>query len=135
MRAPSVKRLVDAFQIEPEAARRIRTLCHNCDNAPNLEDYIAAYCPETHAYARSCYGNPYRTAIWRVTMVLHAVNVIVKGYGVEGLGPPRSGDYAPPYEYVNMGDPYATTLVYCRKTDTLSIRCWGDIAERHPNWE
>jgi hypothetical protein len=39
------------------------------------------------------------------------------------------------YEYLNTGDTYGTTLIYRRKTDTLSIGNWGDVAERHPSWE
>ena len=96
-----------------------------------LEEIVEARCPETAKYARSCHNDPYATGIWRVTMALHAINDVVGGCGVEGLGPPRGGDYATPYEYVNMGDTYATTLIYKRDTDTLSIGDWG-LCPRNP---
>lgn len=135
MRAPSEQKLIEAFKIEPEKAKRVRALCHKAEDGEALEAYIAEHCPETHAYARSCHGDQFRTHIWRVTMVLHAIDIIVGGCGVEGLGPGRSGDYAPPYEYVNFGDPYVTTLIYKRDSDTLFIGSWGPIVERNPSWE
>lgn len=67
-------------------------------------------------------------------MVLDAINNIVGTHGVEALHHPRSSnpEGAPSWEYLNAGDPYATTLIYTRATDTLRIGCWGDIAERLP---
>lgn len=65
---------------------------------------------------------------------LHAINEILGTYGVEALGPARGPSQSTPYEYLNAGDTYATTLIYNRKTDTLSVGSWGDIAERHPFW-
>lgn len=136
---PSVKRLVETFQLSTNEAKLIRQLATLTDDSEprekdQLELLIDQRCPQTSAYARSCDHDPYTPYIWRVTLALHAIDVIVKGHGVEGLGPPRRGDYAPPYEYINFGDPYATTLIYRRLTDRLFIGCWGDIAEKHPNW-
>jgi hypothetical protein len=35
-----------------------------------------------------------------------------------------------------MGDTYATTLIYKRSSDRLSIGSWGDIVERYGSaWE
>jgi hypothetical protein len=133
MRCPSAKRLIEEFKITPEAADHVRKLAALADDGDKLEAYIAEHCPTTHAYARSGHIDPFRTKIWRVTMALHAIDILIDGHGVEGLGPGRSGDYAPPFEYVNMGDPYVATLIYRRDTDNLYIGNWGAIAERHPN--
>lgn len=133
MRCPSAKALEQAFRISREKANLVRKIAKAVDS--NLEAVIDKCCPKTAAYAQSCHNNPYNMKIWRVTMALHAINDVIGGHGVEVLGPPRSGDYAPPYEYVNMGDTYATTLIYKRSTDNLFIGNWGDIAEKHPSWE
>jgi hypothetical protein len=136
MRAPSVKALRSAFNLSSRDANLIRRIARAAGSGAELERVIEMRGPEaTRIYVRSLHSDPYGSQIWRVTVALHAINEIVGGYGVEGLGPGRSGDYAPPYEYVNQGDPYRTTLVYTRATDTLSIRDWGSIAERHPSWE
>lgn len=45
-------------------------------------------------------------------------------------GGSRTSAGAPPYEYLDAGDPYTPTLIYKRDTDNLYIGCWGDIAER-----
>lgn len=134
MRSPNVKALLAAFpNLTHAKAVLIKKIARSVDE-PGLETVINKCCPTTEAYVRSMYSDPYNSHMWRVTVALHAINDLVGGYGVEGLGPGRSGDYAPPFEYVNMGDTYATTLVYRRKTDTLSIGNWGDIVEAHPSW-
>ena len=136
MRAPSTRALVSAFGITRRDANLIRRIAHATGDRAQLEKVIEKHAPEvTRDYVRSLNGDPYDLQIWRVTVALHAINEIVGGYGVEGLGPGRSGDYAPPFEYVNQGDTYATTLIYTRATDTLSIGDWGSIVERHPSWE
>ena len=78
------------------------------------------------------YSDPYNSHMWRVTVALHAIDKIMGTYGVEPLGP--VGTSGPPYEYLNTGDSYGTTLIYRKSTDNLFIGDWGSIAERHPNW-
>jgi hypothetical protein len=144
MKCPSVDRLMaPPFELQRGMAKLVRDLCNARDNAEKLDQLInmerpngEQVLPATARYLRSLHSSPYNSKLWRTTMVLHAINEIVGGHGVEGLGPPRSGDYAPPYEYINFGDPYVTTLIYNRtgRADTLSIGDWGSIAERHPNW-
>lgn len=130
MRMPSAKRLMDDLHVSANDARLIRMLGHAVDDALTLETLIAERCPETQAYVSAMYSNPYDRQIWRVTVALHAIDCIVGTHGVEGLGEGRSGDFAPPYEYLNAGDPYATTLIYSRRSHACVIGCWGDIAER-----
>jgi hypothetical protein len=135
MRAPSVKTLTANFRISPDEAKLIRKIAAAADDGEELNALIDARVPATSNYVRSMHSDPYRSRIWRTTVALHAMNDIMGTHGVEGLGPPRSGDYAPPYEYLNTGDTYAATLVYDRDRDRLFVSTWGDIAERHPEWE
>jgi hypothetical protein len=135
MRMPSVKRLVDCLNVSIDDAKLIRNIGHAVDDRDTLEEIINAKCPKTAQYVRSMYCDPYRSAMWRTTVALHAMDCIVGTHGVESLGPPNDRDgYAPPYEYLNTGDTYAMTLIYCRDTDSISLGSWGDIAERHPSW-
>lgn len=134
MRAPSVESLMKAFpKMTREEAKLIR-LVAKADDADSLEKVIDKFFPKTRAYIFSLMSSPYDSKIWRVTVQLHAIDEVMGTYGVEGLGPGRSGDYAPPYEYLNAGDTYATTLIYHRSADNLFIGDWGSIAEKHPSW-
>lgn len=128
MRVPLADRLVATFNITRKEANLLRRIAH-ADNSPNiLEKLVDEYCPETSKYVRSLYNSPYYSAVWRTTVALHAINVIVRGYGIEALG--KVDMYrGPPYEYVNMGDTYATTLIYNSRTNNLYIGCWGTVAE------
>ena len=131
MRAPSAKRLVKSFRdLTRDQANQIRALAHACGNPERLATLVEEKHPATRDYVRSLFSSPYRSQIWRVTVAMHAIDRVLGTYGVEGLGPPRSGDYAPPYEYCNAGDTYSTTLIYKRATDTLLIGSWGDIVEK-----
>lgn len=135
MRAPSVDALVSAFNIPSPKAKLIRKLAKTVDDADKLQALIEAECPETADYVRKMHSSPYSSHMWRVTVALDAMSHVLDMHGVEGLGPTSGPSYAPPYEYLNAGDTYATTLIYRRKTDSLSIGSWGDIAEKHPSWE
>lgn len=138
MRCPSVKSLLEAFpkHLTEEEAKLIRKLAHSVDDPDQLRQIIDTKCPKTAQYVISMYSDPYTSHMWRVTVALHALDIVLDTCGVEALGPgdPREG-YAPPYEYLSAGDPYITTLIYSRKSDRLIIGCWGDIAERHPEWQ
>ena len=132
MRAPSIANLTSTFGIPADKAKLIRELASSVDNADGLEMLINSCCPGTEKYVRSMHSSPYRSGMWRRTVVLHAIDKILDGHGVEPLGPVSM--QGPPYEYINMGDTYNTTLIYKKSTDSLSIGSWGDIAEKHPNW-
>ena len=132
MRCPSKTRLIQAFRIPPQKADQIRALCRLVDEPKALEAFIVKACPATLRYVRSLHGSPYGSRMWRRTVVLHAIDHALGGHGIEPLGPVATS--GPPYEYVNFGDPYTTTLINRKSTDALSIGAWGDIAERHPSW-
>jgi hypothetical protein len=135
MRMPSSRRLQETLRLTPEQAKLIRALGHATDDGEILSSLIEASVPATAEYVRNMLGDAYNSHMWRVTVALHAMDSIVGTHGVESLGPTSGPNYAPPYEYLNTGDTYGTTLIYRRRTDTLTIGTWGNIAERHPNWE
>lgn len=58
-----------------------------------------------------------------------AVNAILEGYGTEAIW--GKSETRPVAVYVNLGDPYATTLLYNYQTDHWSITSWGDFADRN----
>ena len=58
---------------------------------------------------------------------LCALNEILDGEGVEALY--KNDDLLA--EYVNLGETYATTLVYNYRTDTFLLGSYGYIAERY----
>jgi hypothetical protein len=134
MRCPSSARLQESLNIDAAQAKLVRSLAKAADDGELLSTIVEASCPGTAAYVRSMYGDPYASKMWRVTVALAAMDEVVGTAGVEALGPDVGGPNPPPYEYLNTGDTYGTTLIYRRKTDSLSIGSWGDIAERHPNW-
>jgi len=130
MKAPSAARLLATFRdLTPAGARLIRALAHATDDAQALARLIEKRCPETHAYARSCYSDPYDSSGWRRTMALHAIDRVLGTCGVEALG---RGDMrnGAAFEYCNTGDPYSVTLIYHRAPDALRIGCWGDLVEQ-----
>jgi hypothetical protein len=123
------------LRLDKDQAVLIRKLGAACDDGDALQELIESSCPETASYVSKMYSIPYRSAMWRVTVALHSMDEIVGTCGVEALG--QSNDdprYAPPYEYLNTGDTYAVTLIYCRHTNQIVLGSWGDIAERHPDW-
>ena len=69
-----------------------------------------------------------------INAAMELANEILQGSGVEciwGYADPNSIREAPDIEYVNMGDPYAPTVIYDRVTGRfLWGECWGNIVER-----
>lgn len=136
MRAPSAKTLLSEFkQLSAADAKLIRALASAADDSEQLKKLVDTHVPGTERYVRSMHSDPYRSQLWRTTVALHAMNEVLGTHGVEGLGPARRGDYAPPYEYLNAGDTYVGTLIYDRARDRLFVGSWGDIVEKHPEWE
>lgn len=149
MRCPSAKRLLAAFpkDLTPEKVRLIRKLAAAHSDPTylragtywgKLASLVEVHCPKTHAHVRQCHGDPFDSHLWATTMCLEAIDELLGTCGVEPLEPVgvhnmRTG---PRFEYLSQGDPYTTTLIYSRENgaDNLFIGCWGDIAERHPNW-
>lgn len=65
-------------------------------------------------------------------MLLTAINEIIEGHGIEQIIP-KDEDRHPSYDYINMGDTYAVTILL-RSDGRLIVGCWGDIVEQHMDW-
>lgn len=141
MKAPSVKKLVEAFNsnravVDAKAARLIRKVIHAADDRYELEDLITAPdspFPVTRKWAHDCYSNPFTSQGWRETMMMSALSEIVGGFGEESLhgkGQDKYGTAWPRYRYVNVGESYAATLILNADTGSVTIGCWADLAER-----
>lgn len=61
------------------------------------------------------------------TRLEDAAAVLPHASGVETI-PPGRGTRSPGIWYVNMGDPYRTTLLYVR--GRFRVGAWGDLVER-----
>lgn len=69
-----------------------------------------------------------------VDTALDLANTLLNGHGVE---PIKDDEWETYYLdigllYVNMGDPYDTTILYDTRKERFSIGCWGDVVERQP---
>jgi len=71
-----------------------------------------------------------------VSSALEEASRIIGGFGVEALQP--EGAWVDRYwynnilDYVNMGDPYVTTIMYDTQKGEFLIGLWGDFLE---TWE
>ena len=62
----------------------------------------------------------------RGSVLLDTADRLIGGHGVENLYPDHGNIY-----YVNLGDPYDTTLMYDSRKGRLYVGAWGDYVERH----
>jgi len=132
MRSPALKTLVSELNTTVDEATLIRALCAAADDEGTLLDIIADKVPGTDAYERRLYHRSPYNAMWRRTLVMHAINEILRGHGVECLGTGADLWEGPSYEYINFGDPYAATLIYSRfrGADNLYISDWATASKR-----
>jgi len=108
----SVKTLQECFRdLSKENAKLIRDLvCGRVDPYDHDAGYVRF---------SECYHAPSRE-----DMILHVLNALIDGYGVESCYPDK-----PELWYVNMGDPYVATIIYNDDTGKFRIGCWGDYFE------
>jgi hypothetical protein len=113
---PSIRAIAAGLNITGGEARVIREVIDGtldpCDVSPAAD-----------AYRRQCHNPPDR-----YLLKLYAINELIKGSGVEYLQP-AEGSRSPGVEYVNLGDPYVTTVLRIAG-GRYRIACWGDLAER-----
>ena len=80
--------------------------------------------PQTDAWVKGCYHRPSRLEIQ-----MSCWDELIDGYGVEFLSSEDTKN-GYPMRYVNMGDPYATTIVSCGGwVHQFRIGCWGDYVK------
>ena len=120
MRLPSIKTLRDRierpYRLPDGTAEAIRAILE-CKT-------VESVCEISGAASRmvgSCYHRP------SLPVKLEAINGIMDGCGVEYI-PAGRNRRSPAITYVNVGDPYLTTLMWVR--GRYVVGCWGDIVER-----
>jgi hypothetical protein len=117
----SIGTLMREFQIDKQTAQTVRGLVKGTIDPETVS-------PKTVQWVGQCYNRP-----GEVALILSALNDVLGMYGVEGLGKNDCHPYNPPFEYLNTGDSYATTIVYKSTTDHFFISSWGDVAENNPS--
>jgi hypothetical protein len=85
--------------------------------------YVDAY-DSVQNWVKKCHNMPSVTE-----RRLEAANEVLEGHGVEAIW--GKSETRPVAVYVNMGDTYATALLYNYQTGAWSITSWGDFAERN----
>jgi hypothetical protein len=108
-RLPSVRTLRAVFGDQAKQARAILEM---------TREQLEAL-PAGQSRVRECY-NPPATSDIRLT----CLDALGETYGVEAFQV-RDGTWC---EYLNVGDPYRTTLLRLR--GRYRVACWGDIVER-----
>jgi hypothetical protein len=118
MRAPSIKRLCESLNLEMEKAKLIRALIKKEQKTRD-----ATLFPSTVEWIERCYHTPN----W-VERVLSCCNEILEGYGVEGID---GEDFrCPLMAYVNLGETYQDTILFCYKTQSFRVQSVGDYLEK-----
>jgi len=116
--APSIKTLTAAFGKDKAVViRGILT------GKTSPEDFVSV-----KKWVGQCCNRPSQHEVQ-----LEAINEVLDGYGTEALDEDTSWYPQPHYSYVNMGDPYTTTILYDHRRGTWIVSDWGAIAERFPN--
>jgi len=78
-----------------------------------------------------CYHQPSDTDV-----ILHVINSIAGGYGVEGSPYEVDAMYDGEFiSYVNMGDPYYTTILFNPRTNRFELSNWGSVYETSPAFQ
>ena len=118
MRAPSIKTLCEGLHLERDKAKLIRALIKKEQKTRDETLF-----PSTAAWIQSCYHEPK----W-VERVLSCFNEILEGHGVEAI---EGEDFRwPLMAYVNLGETYQSTLLFCYKTQNFRVQSVGDYLEK-----
>lgn len=116
-RAPSIKRLMEAFSIDAKRAGLVRSLIKR---EPGTRTWDRNLFPESNRYFDRC-----RIAPRYSERVLHCLNEVLGMHGVEVIT--RDGNVVA--KYLNSGDTYTPTLM--RINGRFQIASVGDYAERN----
>jgi hypothetical protein len=108
-RTPSIKKLASVFGDKAKEAKRILNMTREELEATEDGDKLT----------RLCYHKPALQHL-RLTVLDGLAGTV----GVESLETKRGI-----CEYLNMGDPYSTTLLWWN--GAYRVGCWGDIAEKY----
>lgn len=114
---PSVKKLKEIAGDRAKELRKILEIRKRSELEAVLEKY-----PATASWYRQCY-HPMPLQVAKLSIA----SEITGDCGVEHI-PAGRGSKPPAIDYVNAGDAYAPTLMWCR--GRYQVGCWGDIVER-----
>lgn len=116
MRAPSIKNITESLNLTSAQARLIRALIKG--EQKTLDPVLF---PGVHAWVESCYNLPSRTE-----RIMACINEVMQGHGVEAID---AEGIHPRAVYVNTGDTYTPTLLYCYHSQSFRVQSWGDYVE------
>ena len=118
MNAPSIQRLQADLGLTTQQAKLVRALIRK-----EVKTWDETLFPATSAWLKTCYHRPSYP-----DRLLSALNEVIGGHGVETI---EGREFNQPSAlYVNTGDAYSPTLLYCYKSNTVRLTTWGDYAER-----
>lgn len=118
-RAPTAKRIARVLGIDADKARIIRGLM---DGSTDPLTYKSA-----DRYSRACYSRPDDELV-----ALYAIDEVLGTCGIDGFCDQETGRRG--LSYCNTGDTYAPTVLLYYPSGAFDLGCWGDVAERHPDW-
>ncbi len=114
--APGKKALLQAG-FNAEQAQAVRDLLHGIVKP-------GAYASVLN-WRAECYNPP-----THVECILCAIDEIILGCGTESIWGEENEKW-PVAEYVNTGDTYSATILYCYETRTFRLTTFGDFYERN----
>lgn len=118
MKAPSIKTLCESLHLERDKAKLIRALIKKKQKTRD-----ATLFPSTVEWVERCCHTPN----W-VERVLSCFNEVLEGHGVEAIE--GESFHVPLMAYVNLGETYQNTLLFCYKTQNFRVQSVGDYLER-----
>ena len=125
-RFATVKTIINGLNVSVDQATLVRDLIKGAIEPDTID--------ATAAWINECYNRPSDDEL-----IMHAVNAVLDGHGIETFGPELGSyyGYGQRYVYVNMGDVYNGTVIYDRENNRYRISTVGDIVERedrHGTW-
>jgi hypothetical protein len=123
LRAPSVKRLVDALKITPEKAMIARGLIQGIVRTKDEKLF-----PKSNKLFNRCHH-----PMWRLDRILECLNELLEMHGVEYVsnGEQQMDGSHIVAEYLNSGDTYSMTLLFNHRSGAFSLTTLGDFVERN----
>lgn len=118
MKAPSIKTLCESLHLDKDKAKLIRALIKK-----KVKTINESLFPLTFKWVESCYHRP----SW-AERVLSCFNEILEGHGVEAIE--GESFRFPLMSYVNLGETYHPTLLFCSKAQAFRVQSVGDYLER-----
>lgn len=123
MTIPTHQRFVEAFgEVDGSHAYALAKRIMDCHLHPAVT-----------RWAEQCYHDPRESADAYAECLMVALDAVLEGCGVEAIRGREVDAYHGDVQavYVNMGDTYATTILFDHETGRLRITSWGDWVERY----